>query len=365
VVLALTWIAVRHSFYAHDLVGDTVVYRQYAFAVRHGQVPYRDFGVEYPPGALAAIVLPAYLGSYVTAFAWTMFALAAITVVALYRDRPAAAYAVALAPLAVGALVENRFDFLPACLVTLAVLALARDRHRLGWAVLGAAVAAKLWPVCLVPLAAVWTYRRAGPRPLAASAAYATAVVALVFVPFVVLDAHDLWTSLDGQISRPLQVETLGAAFLKLTHHAGIAPSYTTQAVTGVAVRPVADLQEAAGLAILIALWIAFARGPFEPARLYRYAAAATATFVALGKVLSPQYTIWLVPLVPLVRGRRGFAATAVLAVAAVLGQVWYPQHYFDYVFHNRFAWVVLLRDLLLVALVALLGLPRVRRAHA
>jgi len=105
-------------------------------------------------------------------------------------------------------------------------------------------------------------------------------------------------------------------------------------------------------------LWAGFARGPATPVRLARYAAACTCAFVAFDKVLSPQYLLWLIPLVALVRGRRGYAATAVLAAAAVLTQVWFPERYFDYALHFRLAGVVLARDLLLVALVAVLALP-------
>ena len=50
--------------------------------------------------------------------------------------------------------------------------------------------------------------------------------------------------------------------------------------------------------------------------------------FVALGKVLSPQFLIWLVPLVPLVRGRRGLAAAAMLGAAMLLTQAWFPDRY-------------------------------------
>jgi hypothetical protein len=74
--------------------------------------------------------------------------------------------------------------------------------------------------------------------------------------------------------------------------------------------------------------------------------------------VLSPQYLLWLIPLVPLVRGRRGLSATALLLGALILTQVWFPQRYFDYALHFHLAGVVLARDLVLVALVAVLALP-------
>ena len=83
--------------------------------------------------------------------------------------------------------------------------------------------------------------------------------------------------------------------------------------------------------------------------------------FVALGKVLSPQFLIWLIPLVPLVRGRRGLAATCLLTAALILTQVWFPQRYFDYALDGRLAGVVVLRDLVLVALLGVLALPAIR----
>ena len=97
-----------------------------------------------------------------------------------------------------------------------------------------------------------------------------------------------------------------------------------------------------------------------------RASAAAVCAFVAFGKVLSPQFLIWLIPLVPLVRGRRGVAASALLAVALVLTQLWFPFRYWELVLHfgTLESWLVLVRDLVLVALFATLLLPSsLRRA--
>ena len=42
-----------------DAVTDIALYQAYGERIADGIVPYRDFGFEYPPGALPAIVLPA------------------------------------------------------------------------------------------------------------------------------------------------------------------------------------------------------------------------------------------------------------------------------------------------------------------
>jgi hypothetical protein len=112
-------------------------------------------------------------------------------------------------------------------------------------------------------------------------------------------------------------------------------------------------------------VWI-WLRRPESPDELVRWSAAALVAFVALGKVLSPQFLIWLVPVVPLVAGLRGLRAAAVLAASLVLTQLWFPSRYWDLVreLDPLPSGLVLARDLTLLALLAVL-LRDSRRAPA
>jgi hypothetical protein len=352
-VFLLAWGLIHRWFWAHGALVDWPTYKAYGDAVKAGLVPYRDFAVEYPPGSLLVFVLPSLLGGdYAATFAWLMAAcgVALVWVVAVQSQR--AALYVALAPVLTGSLILSRFDLWPALLTTGALVALLRDRHRLGWALLGAAVAAKLWPLVLVPPLYVWSVRHGRAR----SAGYGAAVLAAAVVPFLVIAPHGLVHSVTAQASRPLQVESLGAAFLTTFGHPHIIDSHGSQNISGHGA--LGALLALAQATALVALWVGFARGPVTRERLIRYAAACICAFVAFDKVLSPQYLLWLIPVVPLVHGRRGLVATSLLTAALVLTQVWFPWRYFDYALRFHLAGVVLLRDLVVVALFAVLALP-------
>jgi uncharacterized membrane protein len=354
----LCWGLVHVGFWSHGVLVDWPTYQRYGDAIlKQGLVPYRDFAVEYPPGALAVFVLPSAFGDYAAAFAWEMAACGVALVAVVAAIRREAAFYVALAPVLAGSLILSRFDLWPALLTVAALALLLREHHRLGWALLGAAVAAKLWPLVLVPLALVWSYRAGRLRAALAG----LAVLVAAFLPFAILAPHGLWDSLRGQASRPLQIESLGASLFTAFGHPSVISSHGSQNVAGHGT--VGALFTALQVASLVGLWIAFARGPATGDGLLRYSAAAVCAFIAFGKVLSPQFLLWLIPLVPLVRGRRGLAATGLLTAALVLTQVWFPRHYWAYVFGFHRAEVVLVRNLALVTLLAVLAWPdRVER---
>ena len=74
-------------------------------------------------------------------------------------------------------------------------------------------------------------------------------------------------------------------------------------------------------------------------------------------KVLSPQFLVWAVAAVVLVQGTRGALATGLVLVACGLTRFWFPGMYWELVkqFDPQATWLVLIRDLVLLGVLAVL----------
>ncbi|HEY8843642.1 MAG TPA: glycosyltransferase 87 family protein [Gaiellaceae bacterium] len=379
VAVFLASLAVLHwGFYQHNLILDTVEYHRYGTAMLHGQVPYRDFGVEYPPGALPVFAVPAIghdgFSLYNREFQILMAlcgvgALLAMTLalrsLAASGERLAAALAfAALAPLVLGSVIVYRYDLWPAALAVAGLAGVLAGRQRLGFASLGLGIAAKLFPAVLLPPALAYVWRTRGRREALLCLGVAAAVVAVVILPFLALAPHGVWTSVERQATRPLQIESLASGVLLAAHQVGglaitMESSRGSQNLTGSLPDALGTASSALLVLALLGIWAAAARGPATSERLVRFSAASVVAFIALGKVLSPQFLIWLIPLVPLVRGRRGLVASALLGLALLLTQLWFPIRYWELVaFEAVPSWLVLARDLVLLALLAVLLVP-------
>jgi hypothetical protein len=366
------------GFYQHNLILDTVEYHRYGNAMLDGQVPYRDFGVEYPPGALPVFAAPAIghdgFSLYNREFQILMalcgigvlFAMTvALRSLAASVERMAAALAfAALAPLVLGSVILYRYDLWPAALAVGGLAAVLAGRERLGFASLGLGIAAKVFPAVLIPPAFAYVWRTRGRREALLCLAAAAAVVAVVILPFLALAPHGVWESVVRQATRPLQIESLASAVLLAAHQVGglaitMESSRGSQNLSGSLPDALGTASSALLVVVLLSIWAAAVRGPATPERLVRFSAASVVAFVSLGKVLSPQFLIWLIPLVPLVRGRRGLAASGLLGLALLLTQLWFPIRYWDLVaFEALPSWLVVARDLVLLVLLAVLLAP-------
>jgi hypothetical protein len=363
-------------------LSDVGGYQQWARLVRAGQVPYRDFALEYPPAALPAFLVPSYMSwSYATSFAIVMgvcgagcIALLAATLrtVEASAERVWAALLLfAVSPLVLGSLFDTRFDLWPALLALAGIAALVRERPVLSGGLLGLGFAAKLWPGLLLPVAAIHLWRRRGSGSALTAVAAFLVVAAACLLPLAVLAPHGLWASVRGQLDRPLQVESLGAAILMAAEHLGMRPLATVtthgaQALSGRGAGLAADLSSLAEILAVVGIWIAYARRRTHEHETALLAAAATvAAAVAFDKVLSPQYLIWLVPFVALAAGLRGVVGAGFLLLALGLTQTWFPWSYWQLASGHAspWSWYLLARDLALVALAAVLAelQPRIR----
>jgi 8-oxo-dGTP pyrophosphatase MutT (NUDIX family) len=382
-VFICAWAILHQGWFARGQIIDTPVYQAYGWAIAQGEVPYRDFSLEYPPGALPAFALPGIGtqgndGRFRRHFETLMFLFGAAIVLATafslagLRAPPRRAYAavafVGIAPLLLGSVVLTRFDLWPAALAAVALALVVWGRLRLGHIVLGAAIAAKVWPAVLAPLFVAYVWRSRGRREALVCAGSLVAAAVAVVLPFFVLSPGGVWDSVVRQTTRPLQLESLGAALIVVSHDmfgtgAHMVSSHGSQNLGGGFANAVGALQTVLQIGVVVGTWTWFARAHRDRAELVRASAAVVVAFVALGKVVSPQFLIWLIPFVPLVRGRRGLRASVLLAVALVLTQAWFPQHYWSYALHfsTPVAFLVVARDVVLIALLVVLLVPQRR----
>ena len=359
---------------------DADLYGTYAEGLLDGRLPYRDVFVEYPPGAFVVLLPPALVTDdhYRSVFKVLMalVALGGLWCVARLLVELGAGTTrlglalgfVAVSPLLLGSVWLNSYDVWPAALTVAALLALVLGFAVVGFACLGLACAAKVYAVVLVVPAALFVARSGWRRVASCLGAFAL-TTALTVGPFLAVSADGVWSSIRSQIERGLHVESLAASLLLVAdrlslYDATVAAGSTaaeSRDVTGSAADGLATASSVAVVIAVLAVWLAFARSRSDQQRLAVSFAAGVAGVLAFGKVLSPQYAEWLLFLVPLAAGAPGVAATALAATAFLLAHLWF--HHYDELFAvNRAVWLVLLRNLALVACYAVLLSVLVRR---
>ncbi len=407
--LAVLWgVATTIGPFSDVTVNDLYVYRTYADLLVGGQLPYLDFGFEYPPLAAVPLWLAGLPGTTETSYAVSFAVLMGACAVA--GQQLAARLASAAGPASAAA-----SDALTVARATGAASAAARDglataraaqpgsatrssspgcspsrrsssarpcartstrcrsrsrsarcspspasARRSASPLLGLGTMTKLFPGLLAVVAFVWLLWGRGERQAALrGGAILVAVVLAISLPFA---GSGYVESFTFHIDRPVQIESTPATVLFALGGSD---------VTGTNLRPdrfksngldggfAPEVQRLFALLLVGAIaWIVAlaARRP-DARHLVLCGFAALLAFVSLGKVFSPQYVIWLAPFAALafVWGQRLVAA--LVGVAIVLTHVEFPSRYFDLI--NEQTGVILViaarNVLLLAALVVLI----------
>lgn len=357
---------------------DVHLYQGFADAVFDGRVPYRDFFLEYPPGALAVFLPPALAGDahYNAAFKVLMAlcGVATIFLVALILARLGvsagrlwtAVLLLAVAPTALGPISLNTYDAWPALLTVATLFLLLAGSPLVALTLLGVAFAAKVYPVVLLPLALVFLWLRAGRDVVLRAFAAFVAAAAVIVVPFLALAPHGLAESFRAQAARGLQVESLGGSLLAVADRLGLydatvlhrtAPAISYELVGSLpdAVAVLSSIAQIVAVLLVAALYLRARNGSWLLAVSF---AAAIAGFLAFTRFFSPQYLVWLVPFVVFLEP----VAWVLTAVALVLAQIWFF-HYSDVFALGGYVWLVFARDVLVFVVFVLAARSLRRRA--
>jgi Glycosyltransferase family 87 len=347
---------------------DLALYREAGESILRGEVPYRAFFIEYPPGSLPTFVPPALASanrdSYINLFSLEMALLLAVTLLltamTARRLRGSHAWILPAATFTLGALLlypvaVTRYDAVVALTLGLAVFfgTLGGRFLVFAYASLGLGAAAKVVPaLAILPLALA---RRGAVR----GCAVFLAVLALFFVPFALLGGRGLLQSFAYQAERGLQVESLAASVLLAQRSVdGVVFEHGAFEVRGGGVGLATSLSPLLTLVLLSVTGLVIYReyhrfGGLGPDAFPRHAAALILAFMLGSRVLSPQYVIWLLPLVPLAAGGMAGSAVCALFLAACLTTTLvFPIHYGDLLsFRYPGPELLLARNLLLTIL--------------
>jgi len=362
--------------FSDTTVNDLFVYRTYAGLLAAGQLPYLDFGFEYPPLAALGLWLAGLPGRDEATYAVSFALLIAPFVLAIQwlaarlageRASATVAWLLVLTPVLIGASLRTHFDAIPIALALAGLLALARERTSIGFALLALGTMTKLFPALLAATAIVWLVARGERRAALRGAAIFVALVAAISLPFAGQGYVD---SFRFHLDRPVQIESTPATVLFALGGSEVTGTnlrpdrFKSNGLDGGAAQTVARLF-AVALALALAAILALAARRPDVRQLVLCGFAALLAFVALGKVFSPQYVIWLAPFAALAWVWRERIVALLTAGAIVLTQVEFPSRYFDLINEREdVIRIVGARNaLLLIALITLAGsLARLRR---
>ncbi len=352
-----------------------------AKAIKDGELPYRDQGIEYPPLSIPVLIAPAYVDDstqgFVDGFMWEMLAFDLAIVVLIALALPGSGrrilealviYTVGLVALSgvvldrslidYGPLALDRFDVVPTLFVLAAVFARDRGRSATWSGLLSIGVAIKAFPVFLYP--ALLRGERNLRRVILAGA------IPLVLCAIaVIVTGDEFGSAITYHTERTLQVESLGASVFEVAHALGASGIATGVGHGGfeistsgaTAVRWILVVIGAVGY-----LWVVWA-GWRSRATNLELVCALLAVIVVFAPVLSPQFLLWLLPVSACAYGFR--KENVVLLLAILFTQI-ELQHY-DGVdsLAGSFVWPLAVRNALLLVYLALVAAPILRPASA
>jgi uncharacterized membrane protein len=253
--------------------------------------------------------------------------------------------------IAVGMVVTGRFDMLPAALVLVALYVFIKGKNKTAWAVLALGFTAKLYPIIIAPLFALYLLCHRQYKQLIQGAAIFGAVVLVLNLPWIIIDADGYWQFLSYHMERGLHSESSYASIFLIGKIMGISQvnagmTYGSWNIMSPAADTLAKSSfyiTASFLAPVYALFtLHLLKNPENRGEtsvlsnrtaelILRFSLIAIFVMLITSKVFSPQFLIWLCPLIPLVRVRWRYLVWGLFLIVGGLSQYVYPHYYIKF----------------------------------
>jgi hypothetical protein len=372
--IAVLIIVVFQTIYRMEY-SATGLYLNFASKVFEGQMPYRDFSLEYPPLALIFFIIPRLFTSdwlifsvlyqaEVLIFAWLGLWVMYKIALRMGKTPWKLMTPYVLGILVIGPILGQQYDIFPAVMTLLSLYCFWLGRHKSSWFWLALGVMTKLYPAILIPVYLIIYWRNHQIRPLFSGIVTFSLTCLVMLIPFLITGPQNLGSLLTYHTQRGIQIESGYSAFLMLAAKLGLTSvmvdfNYGSWNLSGPLAGTFSKLStciQALGLLICYGfIWTQVKPGKSQFTRLGAYVLLLTSVLLFTSKVFSPQYIIWLLPVLALVFTRWRLAIWTTFAVTGIFTYLIFPVNYF-YLLKMDIGSVIMLfvRDLTLVVLAAL-----------
>lgn len=309
----------------HNLWGDLYNYYINAGDVLNGLMPYSEMRFEYPPFALTFMLIPRLLTQteqgffYASALlSYLFFALGIVLLIKIADENATPRWRTYL--IVLGTLIFTyyfivaRNDVYPTVMVIAAVWLYMKKHYDLAFAVMALGAMTKIYPIIFIPVMLIPFLAQKDWRACIRGLAVSAAVCVIIELPFLITDPSTAFAYLSYHADRGIQIESVaGGCILFLNDFvcsglASVQFGYGSDNVIGSFADTMAPL--ITGLVILIPifmLWmlVRIYRAHIQDSRQLACLVAliietTLLLFVAVNKVYSAQYAIWILLLLPL-----------------------------------------------------------------
>ena len=326
------------------LKGDVDLYNFWAKALVRGIFPIEDSMWQYPPLAGVVFAIPQWLfGNALTGFIVFMIVIDLLILITLLiaglnrfkfnssstsLNGLSGAWFWVLWPILMGPLALTRFDVVPTLFALLALMALSNKRVRpyLSGFLLGIGALVKLWPMLLFVI-----YPKKVLKKVSASF-ISTLVLVILFMSTWSVGFSNF---LNNQTSRGLQVESIAATPFVLAKLFGANVEYPFRygslEVQAAFATEIGFLLNLFTLIVFIALFVLNYQNKLNYLNLFDKALVIVMISIALSRVFSPQFWVWIGGLAALSlinKETKLKKVIVLLSISAFLTQLLYPGQY-------------------------------------